>query len=210
MRRFGASLAVLVVGLEACRGELRFDDHVNDAGVSADAPGDAPRLTGPCTKDGDCGLATLHCDVAEGRCVACTSDSHCEAPTGRCDPALLRCVGCVSSDDCTSPASCDPVTRQCLVACREEDDPCPNGLHCNERMRRCATCAESSHCERLGARLSCDVLTGRCITCRTDASCNGGRCDTFLGRCVACLSAADCPTTAPTCDVRAGLCVPRP
>lgn len=208
MRRAAATFGITLV-VVACRGEIRFDEHMVDGGPATDASGDAAR-PGGCTRDGDCGLATLHCDVAEGRCVACTTDAHCAAPTGRCDPSLLRCVGCTSSDDCVSPASCDPATRQCLVPCREEDDPCPSGLHCNERMRRCATCYEKSHCERYGQGLACDVSTGRCITCRTDASCNGGRCDTFLGRCVACLSADDCPTSAPTCDVVAGRCVPRP
>jgi hypothetical protein len=209
MKRFGVSLAVVVVGIGACRGELRFDDHVLDAGAAGDALAESAVPSGPCTKDGDCGLATLHCDVDEGRCVACTSHAHCGGPTPRCDPALHRCVGCTSSDDCTSPASCDPVTRQCLVACREEDDLCPNGLRCNERIRRCAACGERSHCEGLGPSFTCDVLTGRCISCRTDASCPQGRCDTFLGRCVGCLTAADCPESAPLCDIAAGGCVSR-
>ena len=203
-RASAAILLALVVFAAACRGELRFDDAI-DAAVSRDAS--AARDFGACGADSECGLASLHCEIGSGRCVACTEHVHCGGATPRCDPVLFRCVGCISADDCAAPRTCDPATRSCLVPCREDDDDCPTDTRCNERTRRCAACAETSHCTKIRAGLTCDESTGRCIACRRDESCGGGRCDTFLGRCVECLAASDCPKERAICDLALGSCV---
>ena len=191
-----------------CDGTFRFDEPPADGGFPDGAP--VPTTSpGSCSKEAECGLPSLHCDIPTARCAACTEDVHCGGATPRCDPALRRCVQCSSTDDCASPLTCDPSTRACLAGCREERDPCPSGTRCSEKLRRCTACYENEHCKAFGTAFVCDVKTGRCIECARDADCSSGHCDTFIGRCVACLSAADCGGDTPLCNIAKGNCEAR-
>ena len=103
-------LASVVLLLAACDGQLRFAQTANQP----DAAGSG------CDGDDDCGLASLHCDVVSGECVACNDDGDCTDPQQpRCDTALHRCVGCGSDLDCGANQTCLPMTRTCVQRCAE-------------------------------------------------------------------------------------------
>lgn len=59
------------------------------------------------------------------------------------------------------------------------------------------------------AALRCDVVSHRCVACRTDADCSGGaapRCDLVLHRCVECGADIDCAAGS-SCEATTRRCV---
>ncbi len=192
----GAWLAALA---GACNGQFRFD--AVDSGAEASA---ATR----CTSDASCPLSSLHCDVASGDCFECTSDAQCTQPGApRCDQALHVCVQCGTDGDCSAGNRC--VTRVCVPTCSEDGGDCPNdNEQCVASTGLCAQCASQGACAEQGSSGICDVPSGRCVACTSDAACPASqpRCAP-QGTCVRCLVSADCPSDAPVCDPSDHACV---
>ena len=195
MRLHGATwpAAALFIAAIACNGHFDFG-----AGGAA------------CAGDGDCHLASLHCDVAGSRtCVACAGDAHCTAPgLGRCDLALHRCVACVGGTDCASVEAC--VAGRCVIRCQDDvPNTCPGASACHSDV--CGFCGEESvtACAALPATPLCLISAGLCVGCRDDADCGGGatpRCDPVRKACVQCASGGDCAAAKPFCDPDTGIC----
>jgi len=221
-----------VVGLvsalcaSACQGQLRLEDDAGapfsvsggglDGGgtlteASADAADAAAKPPG-CTKDGECGLAALHCDVVSGTCVACVTDDQCAAgDRHRCDAALHRCVECGVDGDCGAGRVCVPGTRRCATTCQQLSECVFLGDFCDMAKHICARCTDDSICKADPDTPICSPV-GDCVQCVTDATCPAGkpRCDRTTGNCVQCLGASDCGASAPLCNPTTSACVTGP
>ncbi len=134
------------------------------------------------------------CDPSGKICVGCLSSADCTSPQlPSCNPATSTCVACVSNSDCHAPTStCNPATHAC-VACLG-DTGCALGTVCQGNA--CiAGCTATHGC---AGGLLCDVPSGLCVACLTDAQCGGAvpRCDLSTHACVACLPGAtdNCPS----------------
>jgi Cys-rich repeat protein len=206
--------------LFACNGQLRLED---DAGASILGPGDgdggnvlpeasadaAPPPAG-CTKDVECGLSTLHCDVVSGTCVACVSDDQCSgASKHRCDAALHRCVECGVDGDCGMGNVCVPGTRRCATTCHQLSECVILGDFCDTTRNICARCTDDSICKAADPDTPVCSPIGDCVECVTDATCTAAkpRCDRTTGSCVQCLGASDCKAGAPLCNPTTSACV---
>ncbi len=83
-----------------------------------------------------------------------------------CEPNL-GCVGCASGDDCGAAAPIC-VLGSCSECALSTD--CSGGLVCYPRAHTCeAKCTSDADCESVEP--ICDVETGACVGCRTDADC---------------------------------------
>ncbi len=220
-----ALLAFAVVG--ACSGEIRFEDPSDtleggvppppppgpiEAGGADDARADAPfdAQSKRCAKDGDCVLATLHCDIVAGACVPCTNDTHCTlAEHTRCDTALHRCVGCGTDGDCGG-GKCQPDTHRCVTPCTTITQCITaEAPLCDTAKGFCVRCTAGGGggtCSFTPDTPFCDP-GGFCVGCLADTDCSGAtpRCDPTLGKCVQCTSGSDCPGAA-QCDPSNGTC----
>jgi Cys-rich repeat protein len=222
--RAGAFVCALVACvLVACQAQLRLEDDggaplfdaggATEAGVGAgpDDASDGAKIPG-CTKDGECGLSTLHCDVVSGGCVACLTDDQCAAGNRhRCDAALHRCVECGVDGDCGAGRVCVPGTRRCATSCQQLSDCVVLGDFCDTTRHICARCTDDSICKADPDTPSCSPV-GDCVQCVTDATCPAGkpRCDRTTGSCVQCLGSTDCGTSAPLCSPTPSSCVSGP
>jgi len=160
---------------------------------------------GPCLRDVDCHLPSLHCD-ARGRCVECLGDEHCGDPTRRrCAREQARCVACLASSDCGAGQVCEPSTGVCLRTCGADAGTCSEQTPICDATRSFCTCSPDS-CED---DRRCDAITGRCVRCArdTDSPLEAPRCDRLTGSCVRCLGPADCAPDAPLCDPKERRCV---
>lgn len=161
-------------------------------------------LPSRCSADSDCGLASLHCDVATGRCFECVVDEDCSDDAGqRCEPLLHRCVQCLVARDCAAGFTCDPTTHRCLQSCVAENECAPEAHGCDERRGVCIACDEDDECE---ASYCAFDGTG-CVECRVDSHCSTGRaCDILSGKCVQCRDTGDCAAGS-ACDPATDSCV---
>ncbi len=227
--------APLLVGLltaltaPACQGQLRLEDDAGsalgaldaDANSNADVQeaatdaladaADAAKVPA-CTKDTECGLAALHCDVVSGTCVACVSDDQCKAgDKHRCDAALHRCVECGVDGDCGANKVCVPGTRRCATTCTQLSDCVFLGDFCDTTKHICARCTDDSICNADPDTPICSPVDD-CVQCVTDATCPAAkpRCDRTSGTCVQCLASADCASSAPLCNPTTSACVTGP
>ncbi len=182
-------------------------DAAPDTSVAADAT--APRAG--CHVDGDCKLATLHCDVISGTCVACTTDAQCVAlGSRRCDAALHRCIECGLDSDCATGQRCEPSTRRCVTTCTTITGCPATTPFCDLPRSTCIRCHSDVECVVLsGDAHTCDPANGLCVDCIDDGQCKPSvpRCDRTRGKCVQCTGSGDCPATAPLCDPVASACV---
>jgi hypothetical protein len=191
------------VFVNACN--QRFDFDIPAAGgESGSSAGGAPGGSGPsagsggvvggtgCAGDDDCGLESLHCDLASASCVECLNDAHC-APLGltRCDGAIHRCVECGVDFDCPAEGACDPASRRCLQRCREDVD-CAADEGCASTRGVCYECDDDDECERSLTGSHCVRESGLCVVCERDEDCAGLYCDPVTRNCVECRHAADC------------------
>lgn len=219
-RRTAIATTLLVMIAVACDGEFRFEDLADGGSVGtidggADgAPGsDAISPENGCKVDGDCKLATLHCDSPSGACVACVNDSNCAAPLPRCDAALHRCVACGVDGDCDADAGqkCDVSTRHCITTCSSPfSDDCPSDEPvCNTGTGQCYRCTDDLECTFSDTEKLCQVSDGLCVQCRSDSDCSGPtpRCDIVSGTCVQCVDSDDCSGATPLCDPSTLACV---
>lgn len=206
----------------ACQGQLRLEDDAGapfvgssgDGGeglleASAEAADASPKPA--CTKDGECGLGTLHCDVVSGTCVACVSDDQCAGSAQRrCDAALHRCVECGVDGDCGTGKVCVPGTRRCATTCTQLGDCVFLGDFCDTSRSICVRCTDDSICKADPDTPICSPV-GDCVSCTTDATCPAARprCDRTTGKCVQCLGGSDCGASAPLCDPTTSSCVSR-
>ena len=202
--------------LTACDGDLRFDERGSaDAApeVSPDSAGDVDEVVrddaanGKCTAEADCGLPSLHCDLASGICVACVADQQCTGAFARCDSALNRCVQCGVSADCPPGENCEPNRHRCVRSCAD-GGACGSSGRCDARGI-CVECSSTAECARFPDRRNCDVPSGSCVQCANDGECGAThqRCDRVAGTCVQCVSQADCVASKLACDPLTGTCV---
>jgi hypothetical protein len=201
-RRAGIALAALV-GLLACGQQTWSLDADSGAGSSGSEAG-AP-VTG-CVSDGDCHIASLHCDPVSGQCFACVDDSQCtQAGLPRCDSASHQCVQCGVAGDCTSGQVCEPTSHKCLPSCAD-GGACPSGLTCSQPRGVCVACTTNADCVSAGSPV-CDTGSGQCVQCVYDTQCAfpAPRCNQATGRCVQCLTAADCEENV--CDPVTSTCL---
>ncbi|CAN5924200.1 hypothetical protein BH11MYX4_BH11MYX4_63060 [soil metagenome] len=199
-RRRVALTAAVACGLLACNEAFRFDVRpANDAGD--DGGGAEASSTSPCTSDATCG--GLRCDLANGACVACLGDADCTTSgLPRCEPTSHVCVACLNRPDCSKRQDCDTVTNRCLDACFDSDDPCPTaGFVCADDLGRCIECKTSASCAASANGPVCDIPIGRCVQCSGNAQCPSSKpiCDRRTGRCQACVVSATCGAGA-VCD----------
>jgi len=192
------SWTVAIVGvIVACNGEFHFDE------------GSDASITSSCTKDTDCKLGTLYCDVSSGLCVECNGldDAQCtQLGRPRCDTALHACVECGVNQDCGSNGACVTSTRKCVPKCVESIN-CPVSTpRCDENIQRCFECTKSEDCKS-GTRRLCEIPTGRCVECLQESDCSSGHCATAISKCVDCRSSADCSNPTPLCDPTSNTCV---
>ena len=144
----------------------------------------APLLGWPttsCTRDSDCGLATLRCNTVTGQC-----EQRCQAPAHLCGD---RCARCCDDTECDADETCDPASGACVRRCSPLEHLC-NG--------RCARCCDDGEC-RTDER--CNPATGACEP----------RCAYPLhacadGRCARCCANQECHPSE-RCDLDAGACV---
>jgi hypothetical protein len=92
-----------------------------------------------------------------GQCVTCTSkyEAACTGATPVCDDATYTCVACVANSDCktaTAPV-CDSTSHTCR-GCTSDND-----------------CSVGDAGVDAGASLTCDVPSGQCVQCTTNAQC---------------------------------------
>lgn len=211
------AVAVPVVG---CQGQLRLDDDAGTFGVPAEGglqegsmtALDAARSSAGCTKDVDCVLGTLHCDVLSGACVPCVSDEQCSGPVNhRCDAALHRCVECGVDGDCGAGRVCVPSARQCATSCHQLTDCVLSGFFCDLGRSICARCTGDEICKTADPETPVCSPVGRCVLCVNDSTCPAAtpRCDRTTGSCVQCLGASDCGAAAPLCNPATSSCVSR-
>lgn len=187
-------------------GEDTNSDTAHDASSDGDVGSDVSTDTGKsttggepdaspgvgCTADADCRVASLHCQLALGRCVECLDDQDCSNDDAtRCDGALFRCVSCIADGDCVDGSRCDAVERRCAPSCATGQDcvdahACKNGL--------CVACDRDIECRESDASAPvCSASGLDCVSCREDAQCPQFEfCDVLSGSCVSCLSSADC------------------
>ena len=210
----------------ACQGQLRLDDDAGspldgDATTTADVQeasadalvdaADAAKVPA-CTKDSECGLAALHCDVVSGTCVACLTDDQCKAgDKHRCDAALHRCVECGVDGDCGANRVCVPGTRRCATTCTQLSDCVFLGDFCDTTKHICARCTDDSICNADPDTPICSPVDD-CVQCVTDATCSPAkpRCDRASGTCVQCLASSDCAVSAPLCNPTTSACTTGP
>jgi hypothetical protein len=183
------ALTVRTVGLAAlifvaCHGEIRFDDLMT------------------CAQDGDCKVASLHCNA--GQCVVCASDAHCTTPgLPRCDTNVHRCIACGLPSDCAAGQVCH--SGRCVPGCTSAS-ACPaSAPRCDDGF--CAQCDDGTGCASSSAAKIC--LGWYCVQCKVDADCSGAtpRCNAGNHTCAQCQVNSDCPTATPLCDPVAGSCV---
>ena len=229
LRRASAVFLLFAIG-SACSGELRLrsdrnvDTDATVADVRADEGGDGASDTasddvvvdtdepspdvpvGPCSKDADCRLPTLHCDPIAG-CVPCVIDAHCPTKERkRCDGSLHRCVECGVTGDCAPGDVCDVNTRKCVETCTASTTCPPDAKTCDTARGLCVACSTATPCD---PKRHCELTSGRCLECVSNGDCpkDHPRCDTIVGRCVTCLTSSDCPAKQPLCDPGPGNCV---
>jgi hypothetical protein len=187
-RRAGVALAT-VFGLLAC-GEVTWPldpDSGTDSGGSG-SQGDASRPG--CTSDADCRYA--HCDVPSGQCVPCVDSSQCTQPgLPRCDSALHLCVPCGVTGNCAAGQVCE--ADKCVPSCAD-GGTCATGLTCSQPRAVCVACSTDADCVGAAGGPVCDINSGQCGQCTSDAQCKfpTPRCDYGTDRCVQCLTGADC------------------
>jgi hypothetical protein len=176
-------------------------------------------VTGPCSGDSECPLASLHCDPASRTCVPCVNMGQCAGMPGlsRCDPVLHRCAECVTAADCGGGTrTCS--AHRCVTTCTSSgsgsaDSKCaaePQATNCDENLGLCTACDDDSS----GCPGSfCAPAGGGCVGCRAEADCAGNpatpHCDPLTARCVQCTTAVDCGPAAPLCDPTTSRCVSR-
>jgi Cys-rich repeat protein len=93
--------------------------------------------------------------------------------------------------------------------CRRDLDCRVSSLHCDVVTGSCFPCLTDAHCTN-GDLKRCDVATHRCVECGVDIDCGQGRiCEPTTRRCVIVCDDAgsSCPSDAPTCDAARGFCV---
>jgi hypothetical protein len=196
----GLPLAIfLMMILGDCRGRVTFDEN-------------------GCDDDGECGISSLHCDVANATCVECVSDAQCTAQgrgRDRCDTAAYTCVECGLDSDCGQGRVCRH--RHCVTLCASEgpSSSCPTSApYCEDDDDDgfCVQCGDDlpQRCASGNAAGPICTRTGACVECQADRDCKAPspRCETFSGRCVACLKSKDCTGSASLCDPTVNRCVP--
>jgi len=194
--------AALLGGLLGCDEAFHFDvPSASDAGEGGIGADDDASTPGKCTSDATC--SGLRCEPASGQCVACREDADCtKSALGRCEPTTHVCVACLNRPDCAKRQDCDTVTHRCLDACFDGDDPCPTaGFVCAEDLGRCIECRTSASCAGAPGGPVCDLPIGRCVQCSSNAQCPSPNpiCDRRTGRCEACVASLTCGAGA-FCD----------
>lgn len=146
-------------------------------------------LCEPTTSDG-CGQEAKVCvNIAPEpappsyECRECSESAPCES--GYCHS--FDCVSCIDSSQCTEPAAPECTSEFTCDRCTSDD-----------------ACAA-----RPGTPL-CDIASGRCIECRSDANCESldkgtPVCRTDSHQCVECTQVEHCPDTAIGCWILPGL-----
>ncbi|MDB5219428.1 MAG: hypothetical protein JWO86_7355 [Myxococcaceae bacterium] len=220
---FGFAICASFCSISACQGQLRLEDdaggpflgpgadgggNLPEASVSPEG-GDAAHKPPACTKDAECALSTLHCDVVSGTCVACVTDDQCKGTKQhRCDAAIHRCVECGVDGDCGTGKVCVPGTRRCATTCTQLSDCVFLGDFCDTSRSICVRCTDDAICKADPDTPICSPV-GECVSCATDATCPAAkpRCDRTVGTCVQCLGASDCGPAAPLCNPMTSACV---
>lgn len=215
MKRFVCLFLFLVVG---CYERLEFDVPAGGSGGASAGSGGAGGQAsatagsgGACSRDTDCALASLRCDLQSGICFECVADPDCQARgLARCDAALHRCVECGIDQDCQTDYACDLTTRTCAQRCAE-DEECPVAAHgCDETRLICVECEadDDDGCALYPDRPYCLVPGNRCAECLTDANCAPGlHCDTITGKCLGCRDSRDC-SVGQACEPAGHVCAP--
>ncbi len=92
-----------------------------------------------------------------GQCVTCTSkyETACTGATPVCDDATYTCVACVANADCKTASApvCDSTSHTCR-GCTSDNE-----------------CGGGDAGVDAGASLLCDVPSGQCVQCKTNAQC---------------------------------------
>lgn len=123
------------------------------------------------------------CDFAANACVECTADdlSACEDGENAC--AGNTCVGCVADGDCAAPSAPECGTDN-----------------------TCGTCTSNDACMDRAGTTVCDLESGACVECTSNADCTGTNegcdvethaCRTYVPRsgslCGGCVADQECP-----------------
>lgn len=155
-----------------------------------------------CVSNQQCSGATPQCDTARNVCVACTQDTHCS--TGQvCDEG--SCVACRDDDHCGgTTAYCDTPTNSCVACLDDTHCTARNNSRCVSNGHTCAPCTRDAQCEEDAPF----CREGLCVECRENGDCGeGGLCDVASGQCGECNSDADCTTAdRARCDIATHTC----
>ncbi len=216
------TLGCLTLVVTACSDD---SSPATDSGPQVEHPklgdGTHPILDGrsPDLAPGICDPSCLAADLSlcvkspsEGRCVECLEDKHCTGNPGalgtRCDKARGFCI-CDEDKECQGNLRgpfCDHENQICT--CKQDGDcKAPFDICVGGDLHTCRPpCKSNADC---GTYPTCDLGTGKCITCKSDGDCFKNalakHCDTIIGQCVACTSDAHCGPGAPRCSK--GSCV---
>jgi len=203
-----------------------------------------------CKTNADCANSPdgTFCDTSgSSSSCKCKDDSHCKgsypwgnkcrkssttATTGtcRCDtnanctgnPNGPTCYTLYNKCTCKANADCKkaPYTNcfvpyssatysHCQKACKADTD-CPSGLKCNVGTGSCYQCKTDADCT--GTKKLCKAATGVCVACKADKDCTSTTykyCLLADNKCVACKADADCAsnTTNKYCVPTTGSCI---
>jgi hypothetical protein len=142
----------------------------------------------------DCGLGV--CDPVTRCCVDCAKDEDCNrfGSTGAVCVRPGQFCGCASDTNCAT----NPAGRTCLASqkcgCQQASDCSGSsaGPACAPSTHQCG-CGADTDCK--GALPRCDVATGRCVACASNADCTDpdfAACDPDSHSCTSCFVDADC------------------
>jgi MYXO-CTERM domain-containing protein len=123
-----------------------------------------------CAGNTDCTSATPVCldTGATNQCVQCTTDASCSGKTPVCNTTTHACGPCTSDADCTAP------TPACQTS----------GTLAGE----CTQCSATNASQCKGPIPVCNVVTGTCVGCNTNADCAAPAPICFANACVGCTS----------------------
>jgi hypothetical protein len=135
------------------------------------------------------------CDTTTKTCVGCVGDQDCGYAPGTVCIVSAQICGCNGDAQCVGA----PLGDQCLpnhtCGCTDAG-ACASaiGAACVAATRTCG-CGDDSECDG-GER--CDVATGACVACLTNADCPGPDADLCAPThaCTSCLTQADCASSA--------------
>ncbi len=148
-------------------------------------------------------------------CVQCTSNANCGGTTPVCN-ASHQCVPCASDADCSVPTpACQtsgPLQGSCTQCSATNTSQCTGTTPlCDLPTGTCVGCESNADCA--GNTPICNLATKTCRACQSNADCStfpGKVCDTSgmkAGECVVCVLNSDCSAPTPLCDPASNTCV---